>query len=561
MLLLSCQKLKKSFNNTTVLKEISFDLGPADRVGLIGKNGSGKTTLAEIIAGEQSPDHGQLVFHQKNLKIGYLRQGREKNNSGGDFPGGFLATSKKLGLEKVYLWEEERWEKASGGERTKLALARIWNKNPDLLVLDEPTNHLDEQGITWLIEQLKNFPGALLVISHDRFFLDQVTEKTLELKDGKVTIFPGNFSFYREEKAHQKKTQKRAFEKERREQKKLKTEITRTKNWAQSGHDRSREKSRENKKGGKEFFRARAAKKERQAQSKIKRLEKLSQASTPRPGKNPELNIDLAAPQKRGRRIVEIQEGKKGYSGRDLFCSSSFYLLRGEKTALRGPNGCGKSTLLRIFSGEDNLDQGNFWLSPSANIGFLPQEEKLPLPGETGTEILFSFAREKKEWFITLLARMGFGRELLNIPLCSLSYGERRRFQLCHLLLKEPDLLLLDEPTTHLDLSLREGLERALKSYRGTLVMVCHDRYLVDSLCSTKLLIEKQKITKKPLKEEQTSTPPEEDLMVIETRISKILGELGQVEPDSLEYQELDQEFQKLVQVRKKIKAGKNPRP
>ncbi len=148
MLLLSCQKLKKSFNNTTVLKEISFDLGPADRVGLIGKNGSGKTTLAEIIAGEQSPDHGQLVFHQKNLKIGYLRQGREKNNSGGDFPGGFLATSKKLGLEKVYLWEEERWEKASGGERTKLALARIWNKNPDLLVLDEPTNHLDEQGIT-----------------------------------------------------------------------------------------------------------------------------------------------------------------------------------------------------------------------------------------------------------------------------------------------------------------------------------------------------------------------------------------------------------------------------
>ncbi len=561
MLLLSCRQIKKSFNHKPVLKGTSFDLGPTDRVGLIGDNGSGKTTLAEVIVGEQTPDQGRVVFHSKNLKIGYLPQGREENIPGRDLPRGFLATSKKLGLEKVYRWEEERWEHASGGERTKLALARIWNQNPDLLVLDEPTNHLDEQGITWLIEQLNNFQGALLTISHDRFFLDQVTEKTLELKVGKVTIFPGNHSFYQEEKAHREKTQRRAFEKEKREHKKLRSEITQTKNWAKNGHEKSREKARENKKGGKEFFRARAAKKERQAQSKIKRLEKLSQSATPRPEKELELNIDLAAPMKRGRRILVLQEGKKGYGKRALFRSSSFYLLRGEKIALRGPNGCGKSSLLRIITGEDFLDRGQFWLSPSANFGFLPQEEKLPLPRETGTEILSNFSREKKEWVLTLLSRMGFAAELLDKSLCNLSYGERRRFQLCHLLLKEPDLLLLDEPTTHLDLNLREGLERALKAYRGTLVMVCHDRYLVDSLCPTQLLIEKQKITKKPLKKEQVSTPGEENLMLIETRISQILGELGQTGPHSYEYHDLDQEFKKLVQARNKIKAGKNPRP
>jgi len=559
MLILSCQDIKKSFNHNPVLTGVNFEITPTDRIALIGDNGSGKTTLAKIIAGEEKPDFGRVVLHSFNLKIGYLTQGREETPAEEEFPRGFLATSKQLGLEKVSLWEKERLKNASGGEKTKLALAMIWNQNPDLLILDEPTNHLDEQGIEWLIDQLNQFPGSLLVISHDRYFLDGVTQKTLELRKGKTTLFPGNYSFYREEKAHQKKTQKRIYEKEMKEENKLKKEITRTKNWAKSGHDKSREKARENKKGGKEFFRARAAKKERQVKSKLKRLEKLTSRGTKKPQEDIFLNIDLTEPQKRGRRILEINEGTKAFGSRILFNNSSFFLLRGERLALRGPNGCGKTSLLKIISGEESLDQGEIWLSPSIKMEYLPQEEKRPIPRKRGSEILSGYSKEKKEWIITLLSRMGFPAYLLERPLENLSYGERRRFTLCYILLNEPDLLLLDEPTTHLDLSLRVALENALETFRGTLIMVCHDRYLVDALCSHQLIFEGNSLRKIPWKKETDSPREKDDLMVVETRITKILGELSSTLPGTEKYEELDREFNELILLKNKIKTGKIP--
>ncbi len=561
MLLLSCQQIEKSYNHNPVLKGISFDIATEDRVALIGDNGSGKTTLAEIIAGEKTPDKGRVLFHGKNPSIGYLTQGREKLISDEELHPGFLASSKQMGLKKVHHWEQERLENASGGEKTKLALARIWNRNPDLLILDEPTNHLDEKGIEWLIDHLTGFPGALLVIAHDRYFLDKVTQTTLELKDGSLTLFPGNYSFYRNEKSHREKTQRRIYEEENRERKKLKQEITRTKNWAQSGHQKSRQKARElgNKKGGKEYFRARAAKKERQAQSKIKQLEKKTRSATPPPPKKPRLNVDLREPEKRGRRILEMTNGSLAFGQRILFSESSFYLLRGEKTTLRGPNGCGKTSLLRAITGEKELHQGDLWLSPSVTIGYLPQEEKIPAPRQTGKNVLAPFSREKREWVMTILARLGFPAKLLTRPLCNLSYGERSRFDICHLLLKEPDLLILDEPTTHLDLNLRVGLEEALQNFQGTLVLVCHDRYLVNSLCSTQLVFEEGVVRKKPLPIKKDAPPKEGDLMVIETRIAGILGELGQHSPDSMEYRELEQKLGELTKARQKIKAGQNP--
>ena len=350
MLLVSCRQIEKSYDNKKILDNISLDIAPLDRIALIGKNGAGKTTLLRILAGYEKPDSGQILTHRNNLTTGYLNQGREEISQEIDFSSEFLATTKNLGLNKVQNWDEDRWPKISGGEKTKLALARIRAQNPNLLLLDEPTNHLDYQGIKWLIEELNNFPGALLVVSHDRYFLDQITQKTLELK-GKITTYPGNYSFYRKERKRRRESQLRQHKQEKKEEQKLKEEIKKVKDWAQKGQENAGEKARKHgvQKGGKEHYRARAQKKDQQAKSKTKRLEKLKEEKTEKPPKDPELNVDLKNSSKRGRRLLEATNITKSYPEKVLFRESSFYLLRGEKIGFWGPNGAGKSTLISLI--------------------------------------------------------------------------------------------------------------------------------------------------------------------------------------------------------------------
>jgi macrolide transport system ATP-binding/permease protein len=222
MLLLQCRNIKKEFGIHEVLRSVTFNLEEGERTGLVGKNGAGKTTLANILAGSLQLDSGELLWHSKNVQIGYLRQSiyytpdllheLYRGQNGLAEAGDFLHMTSELGTTKVHKWEDERFASLSGGEKTKLALAQVWTSKPNLLILDEPTNHLDLQGVQWLIDELKNYPGTILAISHDRYFLDQTVSRIMEIEQGMIQEYSGNYTFYRNQKRKNYEAQLHAYE-------------------------------------------------------------------------------------------------------------------------------------------------------------------------------------------------------------------------------------------------------------------------------------------------------------------------------------------------------------
>lgn len=576
-LLLSCRGIKKDFGDLSVLKDINFDIAIGERIGLVGRNGAGKTTLANIIFRSLRQDKGDVVWYQRDVKTGYLMQSTFYTSHifNDMFTNGesqynikdFLQTSSHLGMEKVQEWDKERVNGLSGGEKTKLALANIWASKPGLLVLDEPTNHLDYQGVQWLLEELKKYDGTIIIISHDRYFLDKSVHRIIEIEEGVINNYKGNYSFYRDEKKRQYESQLHEYMVQEKYKEKIAKEIKQIRNWSAKAHKESRKKELDNL-GKKEYFRAKAKKMDKQIKSKLKRLEKLEIEGAKKPHEEAKVNFVFGSTSKIGKTILEAQNISKTYGERVLFKDSSFYVKRGERVGIFGRNGCGKTTFIKTIMGNEGIDSGKLFISPSAKIAYLSQDV-MDLDEEKTTLDAFDITnREKMSTTRTLLANMGFDEEMIMKPIKFLSLGERTRLKIAQLILQENSVLILDEPTNHLDLHSREKLEETLEAYEGTILLVSHDRYMMERICDKMLIFKDDKIqraecgfgeyldkfhnkdsTKKD--SDKAKRNMKEEKMILENRIAYLLGELSKYTMEDPEYIKLDLEFKELIKMKK----------
>lgn len=563
--ILRVRNVEKSFGNQTILRDITFDIQLHDRIGLVGLNGSGKTTLANIIYGKTTPDKGTIENGKEQLRVGYLLQSVDYQVN--DYvqehvSSDFLELASELGLKKVHSWEHERFAHLSGGEKLKMTLANIWSSNPDILILDEPTNHLDFQGVQWLIENLRQYKGTVIVISHDRYFLDQTITKVYELQEGKLTAYDGNYSAYRTEKKKRYEDQLHQYETQQKDKARVENQVANLQQWAGKAHHTMREQE-----GFKEYHGVRAKKIDRAVKSKMKRLSmELEKNKVEKPAEEKKVRFQFDASGKRGKRIIEAKDLTKQFGNRPLFRDSRFYIGYGERIGLVGANGSGKTTFLNMLLGTEPLTSGEIWKSDSLKIAYLSQDvADMPLT-KSPIEAFDLTYQEDIFHARTILANMGVKEETLNRPIQTLSLGERTRVKLTGMLIKEYDLLILDEPTNHLDLPSREQLEETLAEFSGTILIVSHDYYFLNRLCDKLLIIEDGMIKRVEMNLEQYEAKKnqpavrdkqdkEEQLLLLDTEISAVLGELSLLTPGSEKYAELDAKFLALSKEKRELLA------
>jgi len=573
-LLLSCRGIGKMYGELSVLRNIDLDISTSERIGLVGRNGSGKTTLADIIFGGLGFDRGKVIQHKKDLRCGYLRQvnnaWRYLNNDlllntyaqgGSDF----LRITSHLGVKQLQNRDDHSFTSLSGGERTKLNLAGIWASHTDVLILDEPTNNLDIRGMEWLVEELQKYQGAALIISHDRYFLDQTVQRIVEIENGVLNNYQGNYSFYRGEKKHRYESRLHQYEVQEKTKQEIADSIDQLTNWSAKAHRESRTKAAHTggKMGGKEYFRAKAKKKDRSIKSKIKRLQKIEVEGIAKPEDESQVKFSFENARRGGRRVLEAQDISKSFGNRLLFSNGSFYVNRGEKIGIYGSNGCGKTTLVRLILNQESLSGGEIFLSSSLRIGYLSQD----IADLSGVKTIAEFLDVEKVSYpsavVTLLVNMGFTSEILHQSIEILSMGERRKIEIARLVLQQNDILILDEPTNHLDLHSREELEETLIAYNGTILLVTHDRYMLKRVCDKMLIIEGQRIcrldggfethqkddrrAKSECRDYKTDKLAEEERLLTETRLAYLLGEICKYKPGQAEYEKVDLEIKELM--------------
>lgn len=519
-MILSCSKISKEFVTGPVLREADLLVNENDKLALIGNNGAGKSTLLKIIIGLMKPDSGNISL-QKGTTIGYLsqhqeapkeasildimletkkdvleaheamRETEEKMKNAGEEElsslyetysrlttkfeqkNGYAYKSEITGILKGLGFKEEEFHRLSsslsGGEKTRLHLAKILLEKPSLLLLDEPTNHLDINSITWLESYLRAYRGAIILVSHDRYFLDKIATKVTEIEGGRTTTFFGNYTSYSEKKKAERAQQLRAYL----NQQKI---IAHEEAVIEKLRSFNREKSI------------------KRAESRKKLLEKRELIEKP-VSLDSEMKLNLRPFLTSGKDVLSVKGLKKSFGERCLFSDLNFELQRGERVAIIGSNGSGKTTILKIINDLLAADEGSIKLGTNVEIGYYDQEHQVLTADNTlFEEILDSCEVLTNTEIRNILASFLFKDEDVFKKVSSLSGGEKGRLSLARLMLSEANLLILDEPTNHLDLISKEILEDALRSYEGTVLFVSHDRYFINQTATRILELKEKKL-------------------------------------------------------------------
>ena len=515
MSVLSIEGIEKSFGANELLRGVHLRLAYGQKVALVGANGAGKTTLLRIIAGQMEPDRGRVHVAQ-GVRIGYLKQEQMVDHGRTVYEEAEAAFAHVRELEaKLHRMHEDmaaasgealralmeeysllhdRWEAMggyeslrdignvlerlgfaktdlnnptallSGGQKTRLAMATLLLNAPDILLLDEPTNHLDLQATEWLEQFLHNFGGAVILVSHDRYFLDRVASAIAELENGRITLYRGNFSAYRQQKERAIQQQRDLLQRQEREVQRL---LEFYEKWKNTPRKRS------------------------QAASRLKWAERLRENMperlTDRVGRH---NIRLKSHTRSGNDVVEFDRATKRFDGRVLFADVSLIIRRGMRVGVIGPNGSGKTTFARMIVGQERPTTGSVRLGASVSLGYFAQEASDLDEDATVLENMFEVGETDPAAARSHLGRFLFGGDDVFKPVSLLSGGEKNRLVLAQLTWLRPNLLVLDEPTNHLDIAAREALAQMLAEYDGTLVLISHDRYLLDRATDYTLEIE-----------------------------------------------------------------------
>lgn len=510
MIEIALREVEKYYGSNQVLKGISFEVKTGDRLGLLGKNGAGKTTVFRVITGTDPCDAG-VVSIRKGAQLGVLDQYSE-------FPANWsvsdvlysayedlLEIKQRLTqLERLlacgndsekhlneygtlqqlfearqgYFMEQniakictglafppaflqQEFNLLSGGEQTKVMLGRLLLKSPDILLLDEPTNHLDVDSLEWLEEYLGEYKGTVLIISHDRYFLNKVVTGVVEIIDGKAELYQGNYAYYVTEKEARQQRQLEKYEQEQKKIQQLEAAAKRLHEWGKQADNPQMH---------------------RQAFSIEKRIERMEKTEKPQLEK--QLNAKFIHQRFSSGETIVVKDLTKSYDGRVILDGIRFSLRKGERTALLGDNGSGKSTLLKIITGEAAPDRGEIKLGASVSYGHLPQVITFANEEQSVLEMIRMTLAVTEAEARRILARFRFKREDVYKRLDSLSGGERSRLYLCLLMQRQLNLLILDEPTNHLDIESREWLEAALSEFSGSIFFVSHDRYFIDKFAA-----------------------------------------------------------------------------
>ncbi|MBQ3132671.1 MAG: ABC-F family ATP-binding cassette domain-containing protein [Clostridia bacterium] len=509
MTLLSTGKLGKYFGERKLFADVSLEVGDRDKVGLVGANGCGKSTLFKIITGEERADEGTVALSH-NARVGYMEQyvGRDGGRTlweeavsvfqpvmdmeaeledihlqlecGDNSPallerqsalrerfeetGGLYYRNRVraalLGLGFSEDAFSQRMDTLSGGQRSKVALARLLLSDVNLLLLDEPTNHLDIASVEWLEEYLRAYTGAFIVISHDRYFLDRVTDRTFELSHGRLYSTNGNYSAHRERRAKDQEIAEKHHKTEMAEIKRIEEAIARFKQF-------NREKSI------------------RQAESKEKQVERLREQVTEVEATDKTIRFAFTAETTSGNEVLNVERLRMGFGDRELFRDVTFQIRRKDRAFMLGPNGCGKSTLLKILNHELEPWFGSVREGAKVSVGYYDQTQAGLDDRKTVLEELWSAYPTMTETALrsALAAFLFFGEDVFR-QVAVLSGGERARLLLLKLMLRRDNFLLLDEPTNHLDIVSCEALEEALSGYDGTMLIVSHDRYFINRMAN-----------------------------------------------------------------------------
>ena len=430
-MILNVSMLSKAYVGKTVLKDVSFHLEDKEKAAIVGVNGSGKTTLLRCILGIEEADEGSIAF-SKEKKMDYLAQ-------------------QHADIET----ENEDYDTLSGGQKTRKRLEEILQEKPDLLILDEPTNHLDIGSIQWLEKVLKRYDGAVLLVSHDRYFLDRIVTKVIDLERGKVRMYQGNYSAYAEKKRQLREAEWKAFQNQQAEIKHQEAVIEKLKQF-------NREKSI------------------KRAESREKMLGKVERLEKPEELEN-EMKLLFSPRESSGNDVLMAKELGKSYDGKRLFSHGTFSLQRGEHVALIGDNGTGKTTLLKILNGLVQADEGVFRLGSKVKVAYYDQEHAvLHMEKTLFDEIQDSYPDMNNTKVRNVLAAFLFTGDDVYKRIQDLSGGEQGRVSLAKLMLSDANFLILDEPTNHLDIQGKEVLEEAIRNYEGTVLYVSHDRYFIN---------------------------------------------------------------------------------
>ena len=430
-MILNVSMLSKAYVGKTVLKDVSFHLEDKEKAAIVGINGSGKTTLLRCILGIEEADEGSIAF-SKEKKMDYLAQ-------------------QHADIET----ENEDYDTLSGGQKTRKRLEEILQEKPDLLILDEPTNHLDIGSIQWLEKVLKRYDGAVLLVSHDRYFLDRIVTKVIDLERGKVRMYQGNYSAYAEKKRQLREAEWKAFQNQQAEIKHQEAVIEKLKQF-------NREKSI------------------KRAESREKMLLKVERLEKPEELEN-EMKLLFSPRESSGNDVLMAKELGKSYDGKRLFSHGTFSLQKGEHVALIGDNGSGKTTLLKILNGLIQADEGEFRLGSKVKIAYYDQEHAvLHMEKTLFEEIQDSYPEMNNTKVRNVLAAFLFTGDDVYKRIQDLSGGEQGRVSLAKLMLSDANFLILDEPTNHLDIQGKEVLEEAIRNYEGTVLYVSHDRYFIN---------------------------------------------------------------------------------